>query len=165
LNKTREQMRETFQALSAEALRGNNEEFLRLARTELERAQSDVKADLEQRQTTIESLVLPIRDGLAANDAKLQAIEKERVEAFGRLMNEMAGVASASERLRSETVVLSRALHGTNARGSWGELQLRRACELAGMLEHCDFATQETVQAEGGAIRPGVVVKLPGTRS
>jgi DNA recombination protein RmuC len=80
-------------------------------------------------------------------------------------MTEVAGVASASEKLRTETTVLARALHNTNARGSWGELQLRRACELAGMLEHCDFVTQETVQGADGALRPDLVVKLPADRT
>lgn len=165
LNNAREQMREAFQTLSTEALRGNNEAFLQLARTELERAREETRVDLTQRQSAIESLVTPIRDGLAANEAKLHEIEKDRIESFGRLMNEVAGVATASERLRSETVALSRALHSTNARGSWGELQLRRVCELAGMLEHCDFTTQDTVQGETGALRPDLIVRLPGGRT
>lgn len=165
LNAAREQLRVTFQALSAEALRGNNEVFLQLARAELDRARVEANTDLETRQAAIEQLVSPIRESLSANDAKLHQIEKERVESFGRLMTEVAGVAAASEKLRSETTVLSRALTGTNARGSWGELQLRRVCELAGMIEHCDFTTQETVHGQEGSLRPDLIVKLPAGRT
>lgn len=161
----REQLRDSFQALSAEALRGNSEAFLRLARTELERASTDAKVDLEQRQQAIGALLAPIRDTLAANDDKLQRIEKERVDSFARLEEEMKAVARASGELRAETVNLAKALNSSSARGSWGELQLRRVCELAGMLEHCDFVTQETVQSAAGALRPDVVVKLPANRT
>ena len=165
LNAARDRLAESFKALSVDALRGNNEAFLQLARTELERVRAEAQGDLAQRQNAIESILAPIRDGLAANDDALKKIEKERVESFGRIMNEVAGVANASEKLRSETVALSRALHSSSSRGSWGEVQLRRVCELAGMLEHCDFVSQETVQGTDGALRPDVVVKLPGDRS
>ena len=165
LTNARDQLRETFQALSAEALRGNNEQFIQLARSELDRVRSEAKADLEQKQTAIDTLVAPIRDTLAQVDTKLQEIERDRTSSFATLAEQISGMATASDKLRSETVNLSKALQSSNVRGSWGEFQLKRACELAGMIEHCDFSTQHTVQSEDGAIRPDVVVHLPGNRS
>jgi DNA recombination protein RmuC len=165
LANARDQLRETFQALSAEALRGNNETFLQLARSELERARSEARADLDQKQVAIDALVVPIRDGLATYDAKLQQIERERTESFAKLAEQVAGVVSASDRLRSETVNLSKALQSSNTRGAWGELQLKRVCELGGMLEHCDFSTQHSVQSADGLLRPDVVVHLADNRT
>ncbi|MDB4909000.1 MAG: RmuC-domain protein [Gemmatimonadetes bacterium] len=158
------QLRESFQALSGEALRASNEQFLQLARSELERLQGAAAAQLGERERTIEGLVTPIRDGLAKYDAKLAEIEKERTRSFAALGEQVAGVALAGSQLRDTTASLARALGNNNVRGAWGELQLRRVVELAGMLEHCDFSTQEGVVHDGVRQRPDMVVRLPGGR-
>lgn len=161
----RAQLREAFQALSAEALRGNAEQFLRLARAELERAQAAARTELDQKGTAIEALLAPIRDGLASYDRKLQEIETARTSSFAALEQRLSHVASVSEMLRGETASLAKALRSSNVRGAWGELQLKRAVELAGMLEHCDFETQHSVDGEEGKLRPDMVVRLPGART
>ena len=162
---TRErQLRDSFQALSGEALRDSSAHFLQLARTELERLQASAAVQLGEKERSIEGLVAPIRDGLARYDAKLAEIEKERTRSFAALGEQIAGVALAGSQLRDTTASLARALGNNNVRGAWGELQLRRVVELAGMIEHCDFSMQETVEHEGSRQRPDLVVKLPGGR-
>jgi DNA recombination protein RmuC len=150
----REQLRETFQSLSAEALRQNNEAFLQLARTELERAGEASRTELRERENAIAALVTPIRDRLATYDEKL-----------GALGERLGAVTSSSESLRAETQKLVTALRTPHVRGQWGEVQLKRVCELAGMLEHCDFATQQTVDGEDGRLRPDLVVRLVGGKT
>jgi DNA recombination protein RmuC len=156
------QLRDAFQALSAEALRRNNESFLQLARTELERTAEASRTDLRARETAIDALVAPIRDRLATFDAKLHAMEVARAETLGALAQRLDTVTASSESLRQETAKLASALRAPNVRGRWGEVQLKRVCELAGMLEHCDFVTQETVAGEDGRLRPDLVVRLVG---
>jgi DNA recombination protein RmuC len=165
LTSAQTQLRDAFQALSGEALRRNNEAFLQLARTELERAQEAARTDLRARETAVEALVAPIRDGLARYDGKLQEIELARAETFGMLAERLDAVSSSSESLRTETQKLVTALRAPHVRGRWGEVQLKRVCELAGMLEHCDFATQATVGGEDGKLRPDLVVRLVGGKT
>lgn len=157
------QLRDTFQALSADALRENNAAFLRLARTELERTAEASRTDLAARETAIAALVAPIRDRLAGYDQKLQEMELARVHTLGALTQRLDSVTASSESLRSETQKLVAALRAPHVRGRWGEVQLKRVCELAGMLEHCDFATQET--GEDGRLRPDLVVRLVGGKT
>jgi DNA recombination protein RmuC len=107
----------------------------------------------------------PIRNGLLKYDAKVEQFAKERDEAFGKLTNQLQGVEQASAQLRQETQQLSRALRSPGVRGRWGELQLQRVMELAGMLEHCDFESQPTLRDNGAVLRPDVVIKLPGGRT
>jgi DNA recombination protein RmuC len=159
------QLRDTFKAISGDVLRANSEQFLQLARAEMERAREAARAELDGKETAIGSLLQPIRDGLASYDLKLQQIEKERTTSYAALSERLVQVASASESLRTETATLARALRSANVRGTWGEVQLRRVCELAGMLEHCDFRVQQSVDGEGGKLRPDLVVKLPGGRT
>jgi DNA recombination protein RmuC len=158
-------LRETFQALSAEALRRNNESFLQLARTELERVGAASRSDLRERETAIQALVTPIRDRLASYDQKLHAMEVARAESLGALAQRLDSVTASSESLRAETQRLVTALRAPHVRGRWGEVQLKRVCELAGMLEHCDFATQHTVDGEDGKLRPDMVVRLVGGKT
>jgi len=150
------------QALSAEALKSNNEQFLQLARTELERMHVTAAAELAEKETSFANLVSPIRDGLEKYDKKLQEIEVARAESFASLAERIGSVVLTSEQLRAETANLSNALRSSNVRGAWGELQLKRAVELAGMLEHCDFDTQQSVDGTDGKLRPDMTVHLPG---
>lgn len=158
-------LRESFQSLSGEALKSNNEQFLQLARTELERVRIASKADLDEKQTAINALVTPIREGLEKYDRKLHEIELTRTESFSSLMQRMEMMNTASDILRGETANLARALRSSNVRGAWGELQLKRAVELAGMLEHCDFTTQHSVDTDDSKLRPDMIVHLPGKKS
>ena len=131
---------------------------------DLAQRQQAVDADLAQRQQAIDALVAPIQDSLAQMGAQLAGIEKERHGHYASLVQQLRQVSADHSRLQTETASLVRALRHAPARGRWGELQLRRVVELAGMLEHCDFAEQETLGVER-RLRPDLVVKLPGGKS
>ena len=154
-----------FTALSSEALQKNNAAFLHLANQTLEKFQEGARNDLEKRQVAIDQLVKPVRETLQRFDTKIGEIEKSRVEAYGGLTQQVRGLAEAQVTLQREASNLVKALGSPRIRGRWGELQLRRVVELAGMLEHCDFLEQAHVATEDGALRPDVVVKLPGNKS
>jgi DNA recombination protein RmuC len=158
-------LRESFQALSADALQRNNQAFLDLARTSLGEFQRGASSELEKRQQAVDALVAPIRDSLERMGEKLSSIEKERHGHYASLVAQLRQVSADHSKLQVETSGLVRALRTAPARGRWGELQLRRVVELAGMLEHCDFSEQETLGAEGRRVRPDLVVRLPGGKS
>ena len=155
---------DTFQALSAEALRRNNTSFLELANLSLERFQQSAKGDLEKRQLAITELVKPVRDSLDKVDAKIQEIEKTRAGAYEALTTQVRAMMEAQVQLRTETNNLVTALRSPVVRGRWGEVQLRRVVELAGMLAHCDFLEQASVATETARQRPDLLVRLPGGR-
>lgn len=161
----RQQLRDSFQSLGVDALRQNGEFFLQMARTELERTVAQAQSSLVERERAIEFMVEPIQDGLARYDAKIGDLERDRAEHFGQLSQRMDDVVASNTALRDETHYLAQALRAPAVRGAWGEMQLRRVCELAGMLEHCDFVTQLTVEDEDRRQRPDLVVRLPGDRS
>jgi DNA recombination protein RmuC len=118
------------------------------------------------KDAAMETMLAPIRDGLAKYDAKLGEIERERTRSFATLAERMETMSAASDVLRGETANLSRALRSSNVRGAWGELQLKRAVELAGMVERCDFTVQHTTSnGDDGRLRPDMVVHLPGGKS
>lgn len=130
------------------------------------RAEGEARAaDYERRGGAIDAMLAPVRESLDRYDAAIREMERDRARSFAMLAERMDQVARASEGLRGETATLSRALRSANVRGSWGEVQLRRVCELAGMLEHCDFETQRTVGDDEARLRPDLVVRLPGGRS
>ena len=162
LDRATEQLGETFQALSAAALKSNNQSFLELAKTSLEKFQSQAKGDLEARQLAVEHLVMPIQESLNKVDEKIQQIEKERGQAYSTLTEQVRSLIGTQEQLRNETGNLVKALRAPSVRGRWGEIQLRRVVEIAGMLPYCDFAEQETVNTADGRLRPDLIVKLPG---
>ena len=147
-----------FKALSSEALQSNNQSFLDLAKTTLAQFQEGAKGDLAQRQQAIDSLVKPIRESLEKVDVRIGEIEKTRVSAYSALSEQLKSLASAQGTLQSETTRLATALSGTRTAGTWGELQLRRVVELAGMVEHCDFSEQTVADDRK---RPDLVVRLP----
>jgi DNA recombination protein RmuC len=154
-------LRESFAALSADALQRNNQSFLDLARASLGEFQRGAASELEKRQQAVDALVAPIRDSLERMGEKLGAIEKERHGHYAALVQQLRQVSADHSKLQVETSGLVRALRTAPARGRWGELQLRRVVELAGMLEHCDFVEQETLPGER-RLRPDLVVRLPG---
>ncbi|MCA9762093.1 MAG: DNA recombination protein RmuC, partial [Gemmatimonadetes bacterium] len=157
-------LREAFTAMSAEALAANNNAFLEQAKLAFSELQTAASGDLELRKQAVEQLVEPIRKGLEQVDSKLQAIDVSRAESQGAMQAMLSSMAEAQKTLTSETATLVAALRQPQGRGQWGELQLRRVVELAGMLEHCDFATQHTVEGEDGSQRPDLVVRLPGEK-
>lgn len=153
---------DTFKALSAEALQRNNASFLDLAKVSLEGLQENAKGDLEKRQIAISELVKPVRESLEKVDSKIQEIEKTRSGAYEALSQQVKTMMEAHGQLRIETNNLVQALRSPVVRGRWGEVQLRRVVEMAGMLEHCDFVEQASVTTENGRLRPDMVVRLPG---
>jgi DNA recombination protein RmuC len=155
---------QSFDALAAKALQSNNAAFVALAKSELAQHQIKAREELDKRTTAIDSLVKPIAESLTKVDSKIEQLEKERVQAHGALFNHLKTVTSQQEELKRETANLVTALRAPHTRGRWGEMQLRRVCEMAGMIKHCDFAEQETVAADDSRLRPDVVVKLPGDK-
>src|SRR5271166_768939 len=165
LSRTGEDLQNAFKALAADALKSNNSSFIQLAHEQLKRFQSEAQGDLEARQKAVADLVAPVRDSLSKVDAQIQQIEKERGQAYVALHTQVQSLITTQKELQSETGNLVRALRTPNVRGRWGEIQLRRVVEIAGMLPYCDFAEQETVIGESGRLRPDLVVKLPGGKS
>ncbi len=157
-------LRDAFKALSSDALKSNNQAFLELAKTTLERFQSEAKGDLGQRQKEVENLVAPIKESLERYDRQIQAIEKSRHQAYGSITEQVKSLLQSQQELKQETGNLVRALRTPHVRGRWGELTLRRVVELAGMIEHCDFVEQESLNTESGRLRPDMIIKLPGDK-
>ncbi|HUJ01344.1 MAG TPA: DNA recombination protein RmuC [Usitatibacter sp.] len=165
VNEARAALETSFKSLSADALRSNNQSFLELARASLAEFQQAAKGDLEKRQVAIDQLVAPVKASLEKVDEKIHALEKARENAYGEMRQQFAQMAHVQEQLRAETSSLVKALRQPHVRGRWGEVQLRRVVEMAGMLEHVDFVEQETAQAdEGQRLRPDLIVRLPGNR-
>lgn len=164
LDEAQAKLGEAFRAAAAEALAANNEGFLALAAQRLEATRVQVDGSLQARQQAIEALLGPVRESLEKVDGKIQAIERERVAAYARLTQMAQQMAESSARLGAETANLVKALRAPAARGRWGEIQLRRVVELAGMVEHCDFGEQETLSTDDGRLRPDMIVRMPGGR-
>jgi len=157
-------LRDAFKALSSDALKSNNQAFLELAKTTLERFQSEAKGDLGQRQKEVENLVAPIKESLERYDRQIQAIEKSRHQAYGSITEQVKSLLQSQQELKQETGNLVRALRTPHVRGRWGELTLRRVVELAGLIEHCDFVEQDSLNTESGRLRPDMIIKLPGDK-
>jgi DNA recombination protein RmuC len=162
LNRATEELRETFQALAGEALKNNNVSFLELARAKLESYEEKTKGDLEARKVAVEALIEPIKTSLTKVDEQARAMEEARNQAYGALREQVASLVTSQDQLRSETGNLVKALRTPAVRGRWGEIQLKRVVEVAGMLPYCDFSEQETIRTEDGRMRPDLIVKLPG---
>ncbi len=165
LSQMTEELRESFQALSADALKSNNQAFLHLAQSTLEKFQTEAKCDLELRQQAVENLVAPIGESLKKVDDQIRQMESTRDRAYGDLTTQVRSLITTQEKLQSETGNLVRALRTPTVRGQWGEIQLRRVVEIAGMLPYCDFVEQETVHTSTGRLRPDMIVKLPGGKN
>jgi DNA recombination protein RmuC len=159
------ELREAFQALASDALRSNNQSFLQLAKASLEKFQSEAKGDLESRQKAVENLVAPIKESLNKVDSQIQQIEKERSQAYGTLTEQVQSLIGTQKALQAETGNLVKALRTPSVRGRWGEIQLKRVVEIAGMQSYCDFDEQVTVTTVDGRLRPDLIVKLPGGKN
>lgn len=166
LEQAREALGDSMKALAADALATSNQSFLELAKAHLEQLQQKTTQELEQRKQAVEHIVDPIRESLQKVDGKLQQLELARTRAYSELSVQVRQLAETQNQLRSETGNLVSALRDRpNVRGRWGEIQLRRVVEMAGMLEHCDFETQAHVATEDGRLRPDLIVKLPGAKT
>jgi len=161
LRARRRELSDSFRALSADALARNNQAFLDLARSTLAQTQEAARGDLERRQQAIAGLVSPVRDSLEKVDSQIQDLEKARVGAYAALNEQVRSLIETQQQLRSETGRLVTALRTPGVRGHWGEMQLRRVVEMAGMLDHCDFFSQTTLDSEQGRLRPDLLVRLP----
>ena len=166
LDDARGSLETTMKALASDALASSSESFLKLAKSQLEQLQQKTTNDLEQRKQAVEHLVAPIKESLTKVDGKLQELEVARTRAYSTLSSQVQQLAETQKELRSETGNLVSALRDRpNVRGRWGEIQLRRVVEMAGMLEYCDFETQQHVATDDGRLRPDLVVKMPGGRT
>lgn len=158
-------LRDSFQALSAEALKMNNEVFLQLAETRLGQTRTEATMDVDARKKAIEDLLAPMAKTLDHVDREIRESERRRVESGAQLLERIASLDTLGQDLRGQTARLVDALKRPGVRGRWGELQLKRVVELAGMVEHCDFEEQQTIAASGESdrrMRPDVIVRLPG---
>lgn len=165
LTKAGDNLQDAFKSLADDALKSNYSTFLQVAQETLKRFQNDAKSDLETRQKAVADLVSPVRESLSKVDAQIQQMEVARGEAYGDLRRQVQSLITTQKELQSETGNLVRALRTPNVRGRWGEIQLRRVVEIAGMLPYCDFAEQETVTTDAGRFRPDLVIKLPGGKN
>ncbi|MBA3497652.1 MAG: DNA recombination protein RmuC [Gemmatimonadales bacterium] len=161
----RARLRDAFGALSAEALQRNNESFLQLAQTKLGEFQQGAAGDLEARRKAVDELVRPIRESLERVGGTLHDVELARTGAYAALLEQVKSMAQSQHRLQAETGNLVKALRAPSVRGRWGEMQLRRVVEMAGMLEYCDFDEQASVVTADGLLRPDLVVRLPGGKT
>lgn len=165
LNESREQLKESFSALSKHALDSNNESFLQLAQQKLGLFESRAQANLSEKEKSIETMLKPMADALKKTEQQISTIEKERKEAFGSITTQLKHVTEAQHGLQSETEQLVRALRRPEVRGQWGELTLKRLAELAGMVNHCDFEEQAHTEVDDGKnMRPDMIVRMPEKR-
>ena len=158
-------LRDAFTALSAKALEQNSAQFLQLARTSLGEFQKTATLDLESRQKAIDTLVQPLKESLTRVDTKLNEVERGRASAQAQLSEQLRSLTQSQQVLHSETSKLARALRSPNVRGQWGEVQLRRVLESAGLLEGTHFDMQESARTEDGRVTPDVLVRLPGGKN
>ncbi len=169
LEAARDSFADAFRVISADALAKNNQSFLELARATLEAQQAAAlaasKTDLDKRQQAIGEMVVPVKATLEKFEMQIQGIEKNRIDAYATLTEQVRQMAEAQGALRAETGNLVKALRAPQTRGRWGELQLKRVVEMAGMLDHCDFFEQESTTTEDGRLRPDLIVKLPGGKN
>jgi DNA recombination protein RmuC len=165
LEQARASLKDSFAAVSADLLAQNNARFLDLAKEKFGELQTTAAGDLSSRQTAIAALVEPLRESLNKVDARLQDVDRERATSHAVLAEQLRSLTHAQLALQSETGRLARALRSPNVRGQWGELQLRRVLEAAGMLEGSHFEIKETIHGEEGRLSPDVVIKLPGGKN
>jgi DNA recombination protein RmuC len=154
-----------FNALASEALKNNNQSFLHLAKENLASFQQQAKSDFDKRQAAIDQVIQPVRETLAKLDTQVNRLETERIGAYRELSAQVKNLTDGQSQLRAETGNLVKALRAPQVRGRWGEIQLKRVVELAGMLEYCDFTQQTHASTEDGRFRPDLIVRLPGGKN
>ena len=160
-----QRLERSFQALSAASLDANTRRFLDLAAARFDSLEGDARHDLTERQQRIQAVLDPMRTALDKVEQTLAAVESSRQQERGQLSTHLTTLAEGQKELGAETRRLVQALRAPQVRGRWGEIQLRRVVELAGMEEHCDFEVQQTIDGESAVLRPDLIVTLPGNRS
>lgn len=166
LERAETKLSDTFKALSADALRASSEQFLQLAKSSLNAQTEEAKSEIEHRKAAIENLVKPVAESLGKFELRIGDIEKAREGAYAELREQVRALGEGQLGLQRETASLVKALRQPTGRGQWGEMQLRRVVELAGMQEHCDFETQHsTTTDDGKKLRPDLIVRLPGGKT
>lgn len=158
------QLVQAFSDVSTKTMQSNSESFLQLAEQKLNVHNEKAKAELTEREKAVEALVKPIRDALDASKKQIGELEKSRSEAYGSIRAQLESMHNSQKTLRQETQNLVNALRRPEVRGRWGEITLRRLVELAGMVEHCDFQEQASVQTDNGQQRPDMIVRMPDKR-
>ncbi len=156
--------KDSFTALSSQALRENNEEFLRLARENFSHQQSTAETRLNEKEKVFADMVSPIKDILKQTDTQLKKLEADRQQSYGSISQFLINMTETQSQLQSETRNLVQALRRPEVRGQWGELTLKRLAELAGLVEHCDFFEQEQINTAEGAMRPDMIIRMPDQR-
>jgi DNA recombination protein RmuC len=164
LDQTREKLAEMFAGLSSTALKQNNDAFLQLANENLQKFREQASGDFKLTKSEIDNLVKPVADTLKKLEAQVGDLETKREGAYHSLTQQVKDLAISQALLGKETRNLVTALRAPHTRGRWGEVQLRRVAELAGMVEYCDFIEQETLDSDEGRLRPDMIVKLPNSR-
>jgi DNA recombination protein RmuC len=165
LEQARDSLKDAFAAISADLLAQNNARFLALAKEKFGELQSSAATDLASRQKAIDDLVAPLRESLTKVDAKLQDVDRDRATSHAALTEQLRSLTRAQASLQSETGRLARALRSPNVRGQWGELQLRRVLESAGLVEGSHFDIKESAHGDDGRLTPDVIVRLPGGKN
>jgi len=165
LIKAQEELMKQFDALSRKALDLNSKSFLELAKTQMEKMITDVDQKESKRKLELEKLVQPLSKSLEDVSKHVREVEKEREKAYASITEQVKGLSEAQLAIRKEAGNLVNALRRPSVRGRWGEMQLRRVVEMAGMLDHCDFEEQHTVQSDNGRLRPDMIVHLAGGRT
>jgi DNA recombination protein RmuC len=165
LDEAQARLADAWKALSSEALQSNNRSFLELAQETFGRLQEGAKGELDLRRQAIDALVQPLRESLSHVDQTVRELEASRAAAYGGLAEHLRNLTVTQAGLERETGRLVQALRAPAARGRWGELQLQRVVEMAGMLAHCDFTPQLTVATDDGRLRPDLVVHLPSSKN
>ena len=161
LESMKKEMTDTFNALSAAALKSSSEDFLRLASTHLGTIIETTKGKLGEHQVAMDGMIKPLQDTLKRYEEQIKKMEEDRLKTFGSLEEQLRTLTSTHENLQKETSNLVTALRKPQVRGRWGEMQLKRVAELSGMSMHCDFTEQQSVDTEKGRIRPDMIVHLP----
>ncbi len=164
LQKAEEQMKNSFKAASHDALREQQGAFFQLAKATFDKYQAGFSIEAQQKQAAFDGLVKPLYESLSKVDGKLQELEKARLTAYAGVSEQLKLLASTQTQLHTETSNLVKALRMPHVRGRWGELQLKRVVEMAGMIEHCDFITQHAVGEAQARLRPDLLIKLPNAR-
>ena len=165
LEQARDQLKDSFQALSSEALSKNNESFLNLAKSTLEKYQEEARGDLNKRQEAINKTVEPVGDALKAFNERVDKIEQRRTQTDASIGQQLQQLAESQVQLSKTTGSLVQALRAPQVRGQWGEMQLRRTVEMAGMINYCDFEEQASIEtSDGQRQRPDMIIRLPNER-